>query len=73
MKAVRVHSPGGPEVLRIEDLPLPSPGPGQVLIRVDAAGVNFIIDQRSSSDTCVPWERPTPLALSCASVVVQMS
>ena len=42
MKAVRVHSPGGPEVLRIEDLPPPSPGPGQVLIRVETAGVNFI-------------------------------
>jgi len=42
VKAVRVHSPGGPEVLRIEDLPPPSPGPGQVLIRVDAAGVNVI-------------------------------
>jgi NADPH:quinone reductase len=42
VKAVRVHSPGGPEVLRLEDLPPPSPGPAQVLIRVEAAGVNFI-------------------------------
>jgi NADPH2:quinone reductase len=42
VQSVRVHSPGGPEVLRIEDLPLPSPGAGQVLIRVEAAGVNFI-------------------------------
>jgi NADPH:quinone reductase len=42
VKAIRVHSSGGPEVLRVEDLPTPSPGPGQALIQVDAAGVNFI-------------------------------
>ena len=42
MKAVRVHATGGPEVLQLEDVPTPSPGPGEVLIRVEAAGVNFI-------------------------------
>ncbi len=42
MRAIRVHSPGGPEALRLEDLPVPAPGPGQALIRVEAAGVNFI-------------------------------
>ncbi len=42
MKAIRVHAPGGPEALRLEEIPLPAPGPGQVLIRVEAAGVNFI-------------------------------
>jgi NADPH2:quinone reductase len=41
MKAVRFHELGGPEVLRFEDAPDPSPGPGEVLIRVRAAGVNF--------------------------------
>jgi NADPH:quinone reductase-like Zn-dependent oxidoreductase len=39
MKAVRVHKFGGPEVLAIDDLPIPSPGPGQLLVRVAAAGV----------------------------------
>lgn len=42
MKAVRVHATGGPEVLRLEDVPVPEPGAGQVLIRVEAVGVNFI-------------------------------
>ncbi len=40
MKAVRVHAYGGPEVLTYEDAPRPKPGPGELLIRVHAAGVN---------------------------------
>lgn len=39
MKAIRVHKFGGPEVLVIDELPMPSPGPGQLLVRVAAAGV----------------------------------
>ncbi len=50
MKAVRVHDTGGPEVLHIEEIPTPSPQPGEVLIRVEAAGVNFIdIYQRTGA------------------------
>lgn len=41
MKAVRIHETGGPEVLRVEEADVPAPGPGQVLIRAGAAGVNF--------------------------------
>jgi NADPH2:quinone reductase len=41
VKAIRMHATGGTEVLRAEDLPMPAPGPGQVVIRVEAAGVNF--------------------------------
>jgi NADPH:quinone reductase-like Zn-dependent oxidoreductase len=40
MKAVRIHSYGGPEVLKYEDAPEPKPGKGEVLIKVYAAGVN---------------------------------
>ena len=42
MKGIRVHAPGGPDVLRHEDLPDPQPGPGQALVRLEAIGVNFI-------------------------------
>lgn len=41
MTAVRVHAPGGPEVLRAEQVDRPGPGPGQALIRVAAVGVNY--------------------------------
>lgn len=40
MKAIRVQEFGGPEVLRVEDVPTPQPGPGQVLVRMHAVGVN---------------------------------
>ena len=40
MKAVRIHRFGGPEVLTLEDLPAPQPGPGEVVITVRAASVN---------------------------------
>ncbi len=39
MKAARIHSFGPPEVVVVEDVPTPSPGPGEVLVRVMAAGV----------------------------------
>ncbi len=41
MKAMRVHEPDGPEVLPFEDVEKPEPGVGQVLIKVEAAGVNY--------------------------------
>ena len=40
MKAIRVHEYGGPDVLRYEEAPRPEPGPGEVLVRIRAAGVN---------------------------------
>src|SRR6202049_2118204 len=40
MKAIVVHEFGGPEVLKFEEVPTPRPGPGQVLVRIHAAGVN---------------------------------
>jgi len=40
MKAIQVHRFGGPEVLELNEIPTPKPGPGQILVRVLAAGVN---------------------------------
>jgi NADPH2:quinone reductase len=40
MKAIQVHQFGGPEVLALHEVPTPKPGPGEVLVRVRAAGVN---------------------------------
>jgi NADPH2:quinone reductase len=40
MKAIRVHEFGGPEVLKLEEVPTPKPAGGEVLVRVHAAGVN---------------------------------
>jgi NADPH:quinone reductase len=40
MKAIQVHKFGGPEVLELHEIPTPKPGPGQILVRVHAAGVN---------------------------------
>ena len=42
MKAVRIHEDGGPEVLRYEDAPDPSPAAGEVLVRLRAAALNHI-------------------------------
>ncbi len=42
MKAIRVHQFGGRDMLRYEDVPVPEPGQGEVRLKVEAAGVNFI-------------------------------
>ena len=42
MRAIQIEKTGGPEVLEVADIAVPQPGPGQVLVRVHAAGVNFI-------------------------------
>ena len=42
MKAVRVHATGDAGALRVEEVPVPEPGPGQALVHVEAVGLNFI-------------------------------
>jgi NADPH2:quinone reductase len=42
MKAIRIHAFGGPEVMQYEEVPTPTPGAGQVLVKLAACGLNFI-------------------------------
>jgi NADPH2:quinone reductase len=59
MLAIRPNAPGGPEILTLAETATPAPGPGEALIRVEAAGVNFIdIYQRSGQ-----YKVATPMAL----------
>lgn len=58
MKTVRFHQTGGPEVLIYEEVPDPKPGPGQVLIKVQAVGVNFADVLRRRGD---PYPMPSPV------------
>ena len=58
MKAVRYHEHGTADVLRYEDVEKPEPGPGEVLIRVEACGVNhFDVDLRAGVSR---WPLPLP-------------
>ncbi len=58
MRAIMVSRPGGPEVLEVADVPAPEPGPGQLLVDVAAAGVNYMdIYQREG---WAQYARPVP-------------
>jgi NADPH2:quinone reductase len=67
-KAVVVRSAGGPEVLEYSDVPSPVPGDGELLVRVGAAGVNYIDTYQRSGQYEVPL--PTALGLEGAGEVV---
>ena len=54
MKTIRVHAPGGPEALQFEETERPAPGPGQVLVKIEAAGVNFIDTYQRTGHYKVP-------------------
>jgi NADPH:quinone reductase len=59
MKAIRAHEFGGPEVLRVEEIPAPKPGPGQILVRIKAAGVNpvdaYILSGKYAAKPNLPY------------------
>ena len=67
-KAVRIHALGGPEVLRREEVPLSEPGPGEVLVRHEAIGLNFIDTYHRSGLYPVP-SLPTAIGMEAAGVV----
>jgi hypothetical protein len=46
MRAIRIQAYGGPDVMQLEELPTPVPGSGEALVRIQAAGVNFLDVQK---------------------------
>jgi NADPH:quinone reductase len=58
MKAIQMTETGVPEVLRLIEIPDPTPGPGEVLIKVESAAVNFSDVVRRRGD---PFDLPSPL------------
>ena len=71
MRAVAIATPGGPEVLKIAEMPTPKPGPGQVLVKVAAAGVNRPdVAQRQGVYPPPPGHSPLP-GLEVAGEVVE--
>jgi NADPH2:quinone reductase len=70
MRAIRVPQYGGPENMKLEELPTPKPAPGQALVRLEAAGVNFIdVYQRTG---LYKGPVPVPLGLEGAGVVEEV-
>ena len=68
MKGIRLAANGGPEVLDLVDLPDPGPGPGQVLVRQTAIGVNYIDTYHRSG--LYPLRLPSGLGMEGAGEVV---
>jgi NADPH:quinone reductase len=54
MRAMRVHAPGGPDAIAEDRIPVPAPGPGEALVRVEFVGVNFIDIYKRSGLYTVP-------------------
>ena len=71
MKGWRVNDFGGPEVMQWCDLPVPEPGPGEVLVQVRASGVNFA-ETRMRAGTYAGQELPFVLGMEAAGVVAAL-
>lgn len=67
MKAIQFQAVGGPEVLEVVDIPVPTPGPGQVLVRQQAIGINFIDTYHRSG--LYPVKLPSRIGMEGAGVV----
>lgn len=72
MKAVRYHEFGGPEVLRLEEVPDPEPGDGDVLVRLAASGVNPAEVSRRGGRMGQVVDFPAMLGIEGAGVVAQV-
>ncbi len=69
MRAVQLKEFGGPEVLQVAELPVPEPGPGEVLIRVSRAGLNFGDTHQRRNQYIAKHELPVVLGGEVAGTV----
>lgn len=67
MRTVRIHEPGGPEVLVVDDVEVPDPGAGEVRVRVEAAGLNFIDTYHREGR--YPLDLPATIGMEAGGVV----
>jgi NADPH2:quinone reductase len=67
MRAIRIHETGGVENIRVDDVPVPVPGAGEVRLRVEAAGLNFIDTYKRSG--LYPVTLPHTLGQEAAGIV----
>jgi NADPH2:quinone reductase len=70
MKAIRFHQPGGPEVMKYEDVELAAPGAGEVRVRHTAVGLNYIDTYHRSG--AYPLPMPSGIGLEAAGVVEEV-
>lgn len=71
MKAIRVHANGGPEALRYDEVETPRPGPGDVLVKIEFSGVNFI-DVQYRAGKYKPPQLPFVNGMEAAGTVVEI-
>jgi len=72
MRAIAISAPGGPEVLQPVEVDVPSPGPGEILIKITAAGINRAeAQQRAGAYKPPPGASPLP-GLECAGHVAAL-
>jgi NADPH2:quinone reductase len=68
MNAIQVHEPGPADNMKLEEVPIPQPASGEVLVRVTAAGVNFIDVYHRNGQYPIP-ERPFRIGMEGAGIV----
>ena len=71
MKAIRVHTPGGPDAMKYDDAPEPAPKAGEAVVKIDAAGLNYI-DVYQRSGAYKPPVLPFTLGLEAGGTVTAL-